>query len=309
MVSPAAPARLHADEVDTDVGLVRRLLATQFPAWAGLPVTPLASSGTDNAMYRLGETLVARLPRVERASGQVAKEHAWLPRLAPRLPLAIPEPLAKGAPGEGYPWAWSVYGWIEGVAATSEPFADPVAAARSLASFLTALWAIDASTGPPPGRHNFYRGQAITVRDQVTRAAIATMAGEIDADLALEAWDGAMAAPPWTGPPVWVHGDVMPGNLIVAEGRLSAVIDFGGLGVGDPACDLMGAWSVFGDREARRAFRDAVAVDDATWARGRAWALHQGLMAAPYYRDTKPDFAAAAKRTIGAVLADIEANR
>ena len=144
--------KMHADEVDTDVSLVGRLLAAQFPRWADLPIAPVRSAGTDNALYRLGDDMVVRLPRIEAAAGQVEKEHRWLPRLAPPLPLAVPVPLAKGTPAEGYPWQWSVYRWLDGETATGERIADPGQAAVALARFVVALQRIEPTGGPPPGR-------------------------------------------------------------------------------------------------------------------------------------------------------------
>lgn len=295
--------KMHADEVETDVALVRRLLEAQFPQWAGLPIAPCPSSGTDNAIYRLGESLAVRLPRIGWAVGQVEKEHRWLPGLAPHLPLAIPVPLAVGAPAEGYPWHWGVYPWLAGANATFERLADPCQAAEDLARFVVALRQVDAAGGPPPGEHNSRRGEPLAARDASARAGIASLDGLYDGAALRAAWEAALAAPAWGGEPVWIHGDLQAGNLLAVEGRLSAVIDFGCLGVGDPACDLMVAWNLF-TGESRAAFRAAVAVDEATWARGRGWALWMGLVALPYYQDTNPVLAGIARRAIGAVLAE-----
>ena len=263
------------------------------------------SAGTDNAIYRLGDDMAVRLPRIHWATGQVEKEHEWLPRLAPLLPLAIPVPLAKGMPGEGYPWHWSVYRWLEGENATIERIADPRQAATDLAQFIAALQRIDPTGGPPPGAHNSFRGVPLAMRDAPTRAAIAALRGTLDTDAVTAAWEAALRAPAWRGPPVWIHGDLQSGNLLAQRGRLSAVIDFGCLGVGDPACDLMVAWTLF-SAETRDVFRAALPVDDATWARGRGWALSVGLIALPYYQNTNPVLAGIARRAIDEVLADHE---
>ncbi|HEX2184474.1 MAG TPA: aminoglycoside phosphotransferase family protein [Chloroflexota bacterium] len=297
--------KMHADEVGTDVALVGRLLAAQFPQWADLPIAPVPSAGTDNALYRLGDDMVARLPRIQAATGQVDKEQRWLPRLAPLLPLAIPVPLAQGAPGEGYPWRWSVYRWLEGETATLERIAEPRQAARDLARFIVALQRIDPAGGPLPGMHNSFRGVPLAVRDTQTRAAIASLDGMLDTGAVTAAWEAALRTPAWHGPPVWIHGDLQAGNLLAVKGRLSAVIDFGCLGVGDPACDLMVAWNLL-PAETRGIFRAALAVDEATWARGRGWALLIGLLALPYYQHSNPVLAAIARRAIGEVLADHE---
>jgi aminoglycoside phosphotransferase (APT) family kinase protein len=254
--------------------------------------------------------MVVRLPRIHWAASSVCKEQRWLPELARFLPLAIPEPLAKGIPGEGYPWHWSVYRWLEGKNAVRERFADPCRAASDLAQFVLALQRIDLTGGPPPGAHNSFRGAPLAVRDAPTRAAIAAlrdldgMQGRPDLDAATAAWEAALRAPPWRGLPVWIHGDLLPGNLLVRQGQLSGVIDFGCLGVGEPAIDLTPAWTLF-DGCARQVFREALGVDAATWARGRGWALSFGLIALPYYHSTNPVLAGIYRHAIDRVLADL----
>src|SRR6266487_4349959 len=266
--------KMHSDEVDTDSVLVRRLLAEQFPHWAGLPIEPVLPKGTDNALYRLGEEMVVRLPRRERTAETLAKERRWLPRLEPLLPHAVPVPLAEGVPGEGYPFAWSIYTWLEGETATAEGTADPDQLATDLGQFVAALQQIDPTGGPPPGEHNFFRGVPLELRDTATRAAISALAGRIDTDAVTAAWEAALRAPEWGRRPVWIHGDLDLRNLLVEDRRLCGVIDWGGLGVGDPACDVMAAWKVLPEA-ARATFRTALSVDDATWARSRGWALSQ----------------------------------
>lgn len=294
--------KMHADEVDTGEALVRRLLAAQFPQWAGLPIQPVPSAGTDNAIYRLGDDLAVRLPRIHWATGQVDKERRWLPRLAPHLPLPVPVPLAKGEPGEGYPYPWGVYAWLEGESATLDRLADPCQAASDLARFIAALQGI-ATTGGPRAEEHGLRGVPLATRDQATREAIASLRGMIDAEVATAVWEGALQAPDWDRAPVWFHGDLLPGNLLVEGGRLSAVIDFGGLGVGDPACDVMSAWSLFAGKS-RDAFRAALGVDDATWARGRGHALSQALIFIPYYLYSNPMGVANAWRAVRETLAE-----
>jgi aminoglycoside phosphotransferase (APT) family kinase protein len=290
--------KMHADEVDTDVSLVGRLLAAQFPQWAELPIEPVLSAGTDNALYRLGGDMVVRLPRIHWAIGQVEKEHRWLPRLAPHLPLAIPVPLEMGKPAEGYPWHWSVYRWLRGENATIERVADLRRAAADLAAFVAALQRIDPAGGPPS-----VRGVTLAMRDAPTRGAIEALHGIVDTDAARAAWEASLHAPAWDAPPVWTHGDLLPTNLLIEQGRVSAVIDFGCMGIGDPACDLLGAWS-FLSAEIRDDFRAALMVDDATWARGRGWALSVGLIALPYYESTNSVLAGIARRAIAEALAD-----
>lgn len=289
---------MHADEVHTDVGLVRRLLAGQFPEWAALPIERLASSGTVNALYRLGDAMVVRLPRMDWGVGAVDRDLRWLPKLAPFLPVSIPVPLAKGTPAEGYPWEWGVYPWLEGENPTVDSVAESDALARDLARFIRALHGIELPGGPPAGR-----GASLARWDEGTRAALAALEGVIDTDAATDAWDEALRTPSWPGRPVWIHGDLMPGNLLFRDGALTAVIDWGGLGLGDPACDLMVAWNLL-SAGGRRILRAELGVDDATWARGRGWALWTGLVALPYYKETNPVLADNARYRIGEVLAE-----
>jgi aminoglycoside phosphotransferase (APT) family kinase protein len=294
---------MHADEVIADAGTVRRLLQSQFRQWAGLPVVPVPSSGTDNAIFRLGDDLCVRLPRVARVNSQVEKEQLWLSKLAPHLPLRVPVVLAVGSPGEGYPCTWSVVPWIEGEAARPGALGDPVGAAFRLAGFIEALQAIDAEGGPAPGEHNFFRGAPLAARDGRVREALGQLTGRIDVSAAMVVWEAALAAPVFEAPPVWIHGDLQPGNLIVNEGRLVAVIDFGGLGIGDPACDLLPAWTFFSS-QSRSVFRQALAVDDATWQRGKGWALSVAVIALPYYWDTNPGMVEMALYTLDELLAE-----
>lgn len=263
-------------ELIIDADLARRLVASQFPQWADLPVTPVAFGGWDNRTFHLGEAMSVRLPSRSHYREQVAKEQLWLPRLAPQLPLPIPSPIAMGEPAEGYPWRWSIYGWIEGETAGRGRIDDGIGFVRDLAAFLRALYAADATDGPPPGTHNFHRGGHLDVYDRETRDAIAVLGDRIDRDAAIAIWETGLSTV-WQKPPVWLHGDVSPGNMLVRDGRLSAVIDFGSSGVGDPACDLAITWT-FLEGEAQAAFREALAMDRDTWARGAAWALWKALI-------------------------------
>lgn len=292
---------MHKDEVATDIELVRRLLAAQFPEWAKLPIEPVHSSGTDNAMYRLGEAMAVRLPRIHWAIAQVAKEQYWLPKIAPKLPLATPVPLGLGQPGEGYPWQWSVYRWLEGQTLTNENVSDMPQIARTLADFVKALQQLDLHETPE--QTSSARGAPLATRDAATRKALQELRGMLDTEAASAVWETALQAPLWDKPPVWVHGDLQPGNLLVQDGQLKAVIDFGSLGVGDPACDLLIAWNFF-DAEVRQVYRAALSVDEATWTRGRGWALSVALIALPYYQHTNLTLAEQSRRTIAAVVAD-----
>ncbi|MEU9112343.1 aminoglycoside phosphotransferase family protein [Streptomyces sp. NPDC048483] len=294
--------QMHPGLHPIDGDLVRRLIAGQFPQWAGLAVEGFPSGGTVNAMYRLGEDMVVRLPLVKGGAADVSMEQEWLPRLTTRLPTAIPEVLGAGEPAEGYPWPWSVYRWLAGENPEAGALSEPVLLAEDLAEFVAAMRRLTL-----PGAPEAHRGGPVASLDASTRAAIEELRGipeeSIDCDAAAAVWEDALRAPGWDGPPVWLHADLMPGNLLVEGGRLTSVIDFGCMGVGDPACDLFPAWNLLPD-EAREVFREALGVDDATWNRGRGRTLSQALIALPYYRRTNPAMAHNARHVIGAVLGE-----
>jgi aminoglycoside phosphotransferase (APT) family kinase protein len=289
---------MHDGEVETDVGLVRRLLADQFPQWAELPIRPVESYGTDHDIYLLGDDLSARLPRIEWATAQATREATWLPRLAPHLPLDVPVQLAMGGPAEDYPFQWSVYEWLPGENANGT-ICDLERAAVDLAAFVTALRAID--TRDAHRRSRGSRGAPLAELDEVFRRSIDELNDRIDRDAALRSWGDSVNVTAWDGDEVWVHGDLLPGNLLVVDGRLSAVIDWGGLNVGDPACDLQPAWNVFDDAS-RGVYRAELGVDDASWLRGRGWALCQAVVALPYYWDTNPGMVRQASNAVRQVL-------
>ncbi len=297
-------ARLHDDEIESDADLVRALLTAQFSHWAGLSIRPVASTGTSNAIYRLGEDLAVRLPRRPGGDRQFRREAEWLPKLAPHLPTPIPSPQGLGEPGERFPHAWAVCSWLEGVN-PGEAEARSAAFAADLAGVVAALQAISPAGGLPPGGPNSRRGAPLASRDSAVREALAALAGELKLAAAVRVWEAALAAPVHEGEPVWLHGDLLAGNLLALDGRLSALIDFGCLGVGDPACDLMAAWTVLGP-EARTVFRKALSFDEGAWARARGWALSVALIQIPYYRLTNPGLTAEAWRTVREVLADPE---
>lgn len=291
--------RMHADEVDVDAALVRRLVADQFPSWGGLPLERVPSGGTDNAIFRLGDELSVRLPRIGWAVGQVDKDLRWMPVLRPRLPVAVPEPVARGQPTAEFPWPWGIYRWLAGESLRIEELADPAQAAIDLARCLKALRALH-DDDPPPASS---RGIPLRTRDEPMRDAIAAARDEVDAAAVTAEWEAALQVPEWDGAPVWIHGDLVPGNLLFEQGRLSAIIDFSLLCVGDPATDAMAAWTLF-SAGTRGVFREELGIDDETWARGRGWALSCALIALPYYLDTNPFIVRSARRTIDEVLAD-----
>ena len=289
---------MHDGEFQIDAALVRKLLVGQFPHWAELPLERVRSAGTENALYRLGEDMAVRLPRIHWAAGSGDKDFEWLPRLAPLLPVAIPVPLAKGRPTGSYPWGWGVYPWLGGENPTVGNIDDPHFLTTDVVTLLHALRRVDLPDGP-----RTRRGAPLEGQDQAARAALVALDGMIDTNAATAAWEEALGAPNWSGPPIWIHGDLLPGNLLLEGGRLTGVIDWSLLGIGDPACDLIIAWALL-HAEERNVVRVELEVDDATWARGRGWALSIALIALPYYKDTNPVFAAVARGLISEILAD-----
>ncbi|MFE9255341.1 aminoglycoside phosphotransferase family protein [Streptomyces sp. NPDC006879] len=294
--------QVHAGMPPIDDDLVRRLIAGQFPKWAGLTVGRRPISGTVNAMYRLGENMAVRLPLVPGGAADVSTEQHWLPRLAPHLPTSVPQVLAAGQPAHGYPWRWSVYGWLTGAHPEAEALEEPLLLAKDLAAFVAAMRSISLSDAP-----RAHRGGPLASLDAQTRAAIEELRQipdeGVDCDAVAAVWQDALRVPEWGGPPVWLHADLMPGNLLVVGGRLTSVIDFGCAGRGDPSCDLFPAWNLL-PPAARKAFRDALAVDEATWTRGRGRTLSQALVALAHYRKTNPAMAHNARHVIRAVLAE-----
>jgi len=291
------------NKADITPDFVARLIAEQFPEWADLPVTPVAVDGHDNTTLRLGDEMSVRLPSADGYMAQVEKEQRWLPALASELPLPIPQPLAKGEPTPAFRPPWSVYRWLEGETASHRRVSDLERFAIDLAGFLSALYRIDPTGGPRPGMHNFFRGGDLATYDGETRDAIDALGDEVDGPAATATWETARAAR-WDGAPVWIHGDVFASNLLVdEEGRLAAVIDFGCTGIGDPACDLTIAWT-FLEGESREAFRTGLALDEATWARARGWALWKALIMLERFSLGSPREQAHHRQVIANVLAE-----
>ncbi|MHB1583578.1 MAG: aminoglycoside phosphotransferase family protein [Acidimicrobiales bacterium] len=287
---------MHADEVPVDDATVRRLLSSQFPQWSDLPLERLPDSGTDSAIFRLGHEMGVRLPRIHWAVGQVEKEHRWLPRLASGLPAPVPIPLGRGEPGDGYPHPWLVFTWLGGTSLDHRLGSATADLGRRIGELVRALERLP-TDGPPAG----HRGSLLAERDAAARAAIRRLRHEVDAGRALSIWADAVDAGPWTGAPVWVHGDLLPGNVLVdIGGTLAGVIDWSQTGVGDPACDGMLAWSL--PPGAREAFREALGFDDATWARARGWVIEQTTSYIPYYEPTLPRSVAQARARLASAL-------
>lgn len=289
-------------EVATDSALAHALVAEQFPAWSNLPVSRAGAPSTDNDIYRLGDHMAVRLPRRASATVSIGKEHAWLPRLAPALPTPIPLPIARGEPAAGYPYSWGVVQWLGG--APPGP-ADQASErlAQDLARFVAALHAVDPADGPRFGPHNHWRGAPLKGFDPEMRRRFQQLDDLSDIAAIAAAWDQGLAAEPSSDPPVWIHGDLKSTNLLSSNGALTGVLDWSLAGLGDPACDLALAWTLF-DAQARPAFRDAIGADPAAWARARAWALVEGVFALSYYRNSNADLAKSGREVIDRVLGD-----
>lgn len=288
--------------VEPSTGLARLLITSQFPTWAQLAVTPISSSGTANKLFSLGEEMVVRFPQTTSAILSLDKEHLWLPMLAQHLCLPIPMPLERGHRQSEYPWPWSIYSWLPGEDGWKQPIKDLNQAASSLAQFLTELESIDLVDGLQPGRHNSFRGEQLAGRDQGVRTAITELGDRVDRKVVTRAWNQALEQPLWEADR-WIHGDLQPGNLLSQQGKISAVIDFGLLGIGDPACDLLPAWNLL-TRQSRERFRSALQIDNETWIRGQGWALYQALLALPYYWKTNQVMVRMSQRVLNELFND-----
>ncbi|MGZ4385445.1 MAG: aminoglycoside phosphotransferase family protein [Gaiellaceae bacterium] len=287
---------MHADELEIDEPLVRRLLAQQFPEWADRTLSRVEPGGTVHTIFRLGDDLSLRLRRRDGPTEPGSKELEWLPRLAPLLPLEIPVPVVQGRPSREYPWFWDVFTWVEGKTTPVEEI-DAVGAALDLAALVEALQRVDPADAP------LGRGIPLAARDEETRYWLARFDGE---PAVTAEWERALAAPTWDGPPVWHHGDLDVRNWLVRDGRISAVIDWGSMGVGDPACDVMVAWKLHSP-DARDAFREALSTDDATWERARGWVLSQAVAVLAYYTpENNPTLCREAESWLELVLSERE---
>lgn len=293
---------MKKEHVMIDASLALLLIASQFPLWKELSIEPIATSGWDNRTFHLGKDMLIRLPSAADYELQVEKEHRWLPKLAHALPLPIPVPLAMGKPEYGYPWKWSVYRWLECESAASTKIGDLAEFATHLANFLTALQTIDTAGGPSPGLHSFFRGGPLSVYDSETRRCITSLKDKIDVKMTTEVWETALSTQ-WVHPPVWVHGDISAGNLLVRDGKLAAVIDFGQLAIGDPACDLAINWTMFHGKS-RETFQNALPLDQGTWARARGWTLWKALIVAAGFSDPNNLESKRSWRIIEDVIAD-----
>lgn len=300
-VASAAMTKLHEDEIEIADETVRRLVATQLPDWSGLPVRRLPPAGTDNQLFRLGDDLVVRMPRIHWAAESAVWEHTWLPRLAPYSPVPIPAPVALGEPGQGYPWHWTVVPWLEGENPTAETF-DPQEWAESLGAFVRTLREVPGMDAPVKTEG---RGGPLAALDEWVRTWTARAdTSEIDPDAVLAVWHDALDAPAWEGEPCWFHGDLHEGNLLVRDGRLAAVIDWGTAGRGDPAIELNAMWGYL-PVEAAETYRAAVGLDEAAHRRARGFALAPAISAWTYYRTTDPEGSVESLATVRRLIASL----
>jgi aminoglycoside phosphotransferase (APT) family kinase protein len=285
---------MHDDELAIDAALVRELLAEQFPQWAALPLRSVEPAGTEHAIFRLGDALAVRLARRAGPTDPRGKQFEWLPKLAPVLPVEIPRPVAQGQPADAYPWFWEIDTWVQGETVPVEQI-DEVRAARDLVRLVQALRRVSALNAPTG------RGRPLGDLDESFRRWVASFDGD---PRVRDVWEQALAAPPWRGPPLWHHGDLDVRNWLVREGRITGVIDWGEMGVGDPACDVAVAWKLHSP-DARDAFREALRVDDATWERARGWVTHQAVAILAYYTpENNPTLYREAEAWLELVLAE-----
>jgi aminoglycoside phosphotransferase (APT) family kinase protein len=298
-----AHPRLHADQVEIDAPLVRALVRSQFPELARLRPRRVRSGGTENAVFRLGDELSLRLPLRPSAVDSLRKEIRWLPEIARHCRLPVPEIVAVGEASQGYPFPSAVVRWLRGDDALTARFASLDETADALADFVAGLRAADPMSVPPPSTEGFVRGGPLTERESSVDAALPRCTGLLDVSAAASLWADGLAAPEWTGPPVWLHADLIPGNLLVVDGRLAGVLDFGAMASGDPAYDVTPAWNIL-DPPSRRRFRAALDVDEATWRRARGLVVSGAILAIPYYLRTNPAMVATARRGLEQVLAD-----
>lgn len=292
--------KMHVDEVDTSPELVKDLLLGQFPEWASDPIQIMQPEGTDNAMYRLGNNKLIRLPRTKGSSLNIEKEMTWLPKLEPSLPIPIPKIIGTGFPDKDYPFHWLICEWLDGLNPNQEGMLDEHMAAKDLGAFVKAMQHINPVNGP-----SCRRGKPLNTCDEEVKKSIPLLKELYDEKLISELWEFTSNVPLWEHDPVWIHGDLHSGNLLAKEKKIVGVVDWGLAGVGDPACDMMVAWTLLG-QEGRKIFRSIVQPDDDTWHRGRGWALFLGIVGYPYYRITNPIFASIAKRALDQVTTNHE---
>ena len=288
--------------ININTELARNLIDDQFPNWSSLTISLVEPGGWDNRTFRLGCEFTVRMPSAETYVAQVYKEQQWLPFLANNLSTKIPKVQALGKPGYGYPWPWSVYKWIKGGTASQTSDIEKNTFAKELASFILELHSVNSTKGPKPGKHNYFRGGRLEIYDSDTKKYATGLSEDVDLPAVLRLWNRAKSTQ-WPGEPVWIHGDLEASNILVSNGKMRAIIDFGNCAVGDPACDLVMAWTYF-DTASRYSFRSALGIDEDTWERGKAWALWKALFRMSQSQHSRNDEFYAAKRIVETVLSD-----
>lgn len=300
--SRAGSLSVTDDRINIQTDLVRKLVLSQFPQFENLPISRVANPGWDNHTFRLGHEMIIRMPSAKRYASQVKKEQKWLPWLSSRVTYTLPEPLFQGKPEKDYPWDWSIYKWIEGKSLSEAGVAEKKPIAKSLAQFLRELHRLNASDGPHAGEQNFHRGGDLNVYDGESRDALAALKNEIDTKSAGEIWERSLKSR-WQNVPVWVHGDLNPANMLIKDGELHAVIDFGSCAIGDPACDLSMAWTYF-EGHSNEAFRSALGLDRQTWERAQGWTLWKALISLRAEKNLGSTRAHKLKKLIQELIAD-----
>lgn len=290
---------MHNNEFNIDEALVTNLLKQQCPELTTFSLANIRHYGTDNSIFRIGDEYAIRLPRVEYAAEQIEREIAWLPKFAPHLPFTIPTPVKIGKPSKTFPYPWYVYSWIEGVDAYNAAPSDLNQLAQNLAGFIKSLWTLDTNNAPTARR-----GLPLNTQDKAVREALSNLTDMVNIDTITGIWQECLEVPDWNKPPVWLHADLLPSNLLLQNDKLHAIIDFGLTGVGDPACDLIPTWCLF-DANSRNIFKESLDIDENTWARGKGWALSIALIIMPYYKDTNPVLMSVARRIIGEITYEL----
>ncbi len=288
--------KMHKNELIIEPSMVRELLLTQCPQWADLSLDRIRSSGTDNALFHLGDEFVVRMPRIDWASQSINKEYEWLPQLAPLLTLPISAPIFKGTPTADYPWSWLVSPWHDGANPAFEQSNEYADLAIDLAHFLNEFHALPVTNAPASRR-----GIPLNNMDEAVMECMQQLQGDVDTDKLIALWKQLITVPEWEHNSVWLHGDMLPGNILVTDKRLSAVIDFSDVGIGDPAVDCVIAWALL-NGPSRQIFKNHIKLDENTWLRGQGWALSIAVIMLPYYKESNPVLAALARRMIGQLL-------
>lgn len=291
---------MHQNEINPDNDLVAVLIEQQFPKWKKLPLLKIKHDGTDHAIFRLGDHMCVRLPRIESSAKFLLQEQHILKSLKPHLPCKIPSPIVIGKPCAHFPYSWAIMDWIEGHTAFNHPPKNLEQCADTLANIILSLQKIETADAPYS-----QRGGILRMRDQYVWSSLDALKHRPDHEQLCNLWNELTKTPPWDETPCWIHGDLLPGNILLQGDHIAAIIDFGLAGIGDPACDLLPAWSLL-DKPSRSIFRERLKTDKDSWNRGKGWALSQAIIILPYYEHTNPELVSIANRMIDALMAEID---